>query len=286
MSTVRIYETPEQFAMMMQGKLSEATGMKVSRKAGEPLLLLVEVSPGRQEERAEISLHETYQIYRSTGDLNLAVDYLNGMVRSTLYMQQNEAKLMKLDARYLYPAIRDERLVVDQAEMELLSEPFLPGLRMVFLEIKDDVVKMVNRNMLELNPRFTEERVKRIAKRNLRAEGWQEPGLELVSPQRKSCTVEVYQDFPFPFECQFLMEELGGTRMPESYVIAYTNRRIVLTMRSTEPMDTPERARELVRSSMFRAVAQRSCRLMPGPVSDRVYWVHRGRAVLLEEGKQ
>ncbi|WP_020620457.1 hypothetical protein [Paenibacillus daejeonensis] len=281
MNTVRVYEKPEQFAEMMQGQLREATGMRVQPKGDNPLLLEVWPDTNRPEEKVEISLHETYGIYQNTGDLNMAVDYLNGMVRSTLYVQQHEEKLMTISARYLYPAVRDERYVVDNEDMGFVSEPFLPGLRMVFLDIKDDVVKVVNQNMLERNPRFTEEKVKRIAKNNLRAEGWQEPKLELPSPTRKSCIIDVYQDYPYPVEAQFFTPELSGKHMPESYAIAFTNRRIVLTLRSSEPMDTPERVRELVHRSKFKEVVQRSCRVMPGPVSEQIYWVHKGSPLLL-----
>ena len=126
MNTVRIYEKPEQFAEMMQGQLREATGMRVQPKGDDPLLLEVWPDTSRPEEKVEISLHETYSIYLNTGDLSMAVDYLNGMVRSTLYVQQHEEKLMTIDARYLYPAVRDERYVLENEDMGFVSEPFLP----------------------------------------------------------------------------------------------------------------------------------------------------------------
>lgn len=282
MNAARLYETPAEFAEMMIGQLTEVSGIQVSAREEDPLLLDLLNDLNKPDEKSQISLHETYRVYLNTGDLNMAINYLNGVVRTIDYTRMGNEQMMTIDARYLYPAIRNERVVTDQEHMELLSEPFLPGLRMVFLEIKDNVVKMVSKSMLDYNPRFTEEKIRRIAKSNLRAEGWHRPNLTLTSPTRKSCTIDVYNEYPYPIDYQFFIVEIASLHMPESYVISYTNRRMMITRHTSERMDTMERACELVRKSKFEEVARRSCRVMPGPVSDRVYWVHRGKAVLLD----
>lgn len=281
MNAARLYETPAEFAEMMIGQLTEVSGIHVNAREEDPLLLDLLTDPSKPDEKSQVSLHETYRVYLNTGDMNMAIDYLNGVVKTIDYTRLGKEQMMTIDARYLYPAIRNERVVTDHENMELLSEPFLPGLRMVYLEIKDNVVKMVSKSMLDYNPRFTEEKIRRIAKSNLRAEGWHEPLLSLPSPTRRSCTIDIYKEYPYPIDYQFFVEEIAAMHMPECYVISYTNRRIIMTMHTSERMDTMERACELVRKSKFGEVARRSSRVMPGPVSEQVYWVHRGEAVLL-----
>jgi hypothetical protein len=92
---------------------------------------------------------------------------------------------------------------------------------------------IVTKSMLEANPALTEEKVKRIGYRNLRAEGWSKPKLVLKSPTRTTCTVDVFTDNPFPLECQFLNSDWIREHMPENFLIAFPNRKQTLVMRST-----------------------------------------------------
>jgi len=285
MRSVRLYDNPEHFAEMMMRQLSESLNVVVRQREGEPLLLDVELNPDDPNETAQISLHNTYRTYRVGGDLNAAVDYLNNIVRTSNYLRSKKGDVRKLDSAYIFPAIRDERYV-DEAGIDspFLSEAYLPGLRVIFLEIKDGCSKIVNRSVLESNPRLTEEKVRRLAYRNLRAAGWQPSRLSLESPFRKSCIVEVFLDNPHPIECQFLLPELSISHMPDNCVIAYTNRKCTMLMHSRERMETMAQARRLVDRSRFREVVKRSYYLMPSPVSLQLYWINNGKAELLEDG--
>jgi hypothetical protein len=48
-------------------------------------------------------------------------------------------------------------------------------------------------------------------------------------------------------------------------------------------METISQALRLVDKSRFRDVVKRSCRLLPNPVSEEIYWISNGEAKLLEQ---
>lgn len=275
-----LYDRPEAFAEMMNAHLQGGLGLQVRQEEGEPLLLRVRFA-GDEEGEAQISLHDTFRTYVHTGDLNTAIDYLNSLVNCTNLCRGGEEELLDIDTSAIYPALRDTRYV-EEAGHELIAEQGVPGLSVIFLESSDGYSKLLNRGILARHPRLTEERVKRIARRNLLAEGWAEPKMVLQSPLRKSCYTDVYMNYPYPAECQFLNAGLVQAHMPETFLIAFTNRNTTLVMRSTEPMGTLEAARRLAKQSKFIEVVRRSCRVMPHPVSDRIYRVHRGSYTLLD----
>ncbi|WP_123043018.1 hypothetical protein [Cohnella candidum] len=284
MKTARLYDQPEQFAEMMMHQLRESMGVQVESKEDEPLLLDVILKQDAPEEKIRVSLHETFRTYLAGGDLNVAVDYLNDIVRNSQFILTQQDKMLKLDMTYLYPAIRDARYVLEAGrDCPMVSEECgLPGLRVIFLEIKDGVSKIINEGSLEANPRLTEERVKRIAFRNLRSAGWEHPRLELQSPFRPSCTVEVYTDYSHPIDYQFIHPEMAASNTPRNFVLAFTNRKYALLLRSTENMDTKQKAKRLVEKSKFAEVVKRSFHLLPHPVSQLMYWFHDGKAELLD----
>ncbi|MBO9597094.1 MAG: hypothetical protein J7559_04625 [Cohnella sp.] len=107
--------------------------------------------------------------------------------------------------------------------------------------------------------------------------------MQLTSPFRKSCTIDAFTDNPHPIECQFLMPPMATPHLPDNCVIAYTNRKYALLMRSTEPMDTAEQAVRLVERSRFKEVVKRNFYLLPNPVSMRMYWIRSGQAEWLEK---
>ncbi|RIX60096.1 hypothetical protein D3P08_00440 [Paenibacillus nanensis] len=282
MNAVRLYDTPEQFAEMMVNQLRSSMGALVKQTEGEALLLKVSLDAGKPEEELTISLHDTYRSYMASGDLNAAVDYLNQIVKTSSYMQRYQEEMCKLDASYLFPAVRDERYVTEAGrDMEFLSDPFLPGLRIIYLEIKGGVTKIVNKSMLERNPRLSEEKMRRLAYRNLRAAGWQKPRISLTSPFCKSCTIEIYSEPPHPIDYQFSMPEWRSLYLPDNYVIAYTNRQYMMLLRSYEPMDSEAQVKRLVQKSKFSEIVKRSFHVMPNPVSVNMYWVHKGKTVQL-----
>lgn len=281
MKAVRLYNTPEEFAEMMMQRLGESLKMNVRQSEGEPLMLELEVDPNKPKERVCVSLHDSYRLYRASGDLNVSIDYLNDVVRNSRYLTTAE-EAYRLDPAYIYPAIRETRYVEEAGrQAPFISDDYLPGLRQIYLEIKGGCSKIVTRSILELNPHLTEEGVKQQAHRNLLKGGWQSPRLRLRSPLRASCTVDVYLDPPFPMECQFLLEGKAKNRMPSHYVIAFPNRHCTLVLRSKEPMDTVQRVLELVRESGFGTIVHRNVHFFPHPVSDRLFWVRDGKAKLL-----
>jgi hypothetical protein len=275
MHQVRLYDNPQEFAEMMVRHLSDSLNLQVHRNKADPLLFEI-IFDSAKDEKAEVSLHSTFLTYMRTGDMNTAIDYLNGII-SCSEATRNQAELMSIDCSRIYPALRDEAFV-EQAGLgcDLLTEDSIPGLRVVFLEVKSGYSKIMNKTMVDLHPKLTEERVKRLAYRNLRSEGWTPPRLTLRSPFRGSCFIETFLDNPFPLECQFLQPEMAQTDGDSSYLIAFANRNTTLLMRSEERMETYSSACLLAKKSRFTEVVRRSYRVMPHPVSPRIFWSYKG----------
>ncbi|MDI4648747.1 hypothetical protein [Cohnella hashimotonis] len=281
MKQARLYDRPEQFAEMMKRQLAESLQIEVRMTEGEPLLLEMDDNIGT----TQVSLHDTYRMYMAGGDLNAAVDYLNDIVRSSRVANDKKDEITVLDPDYIYPALRDEAYAeVMRKQAGGLSAERLPGLREVYLEIKDELTKVISKGMLELNPELHEDQLRKIAYRNLRREGWQEPRMRLPT-LLDSCKLEVYMHDTHPAECQFLDPELNGPISKKPYLVAFTNRKTVMVLRADEAMETLRQAQRLAEESGFRTMAKRSVALMPSPVSDRIYWVRDGKAGLLPPRK-
>jgi hypothetical protein len=284
MRPVRLYDAPEQFAEMMMKHLSESMNVPV-RMLEEPLLLEINLDPNDPKELVRVSLHNTFRTYMAGGDMNTAIDYLNNMIRCTDFVRMKKGEVVKLDAAYIYPAIRDERYVKEAGkDVHFISDAYLPGLNVIYLEIKDGCTKIITEASLESNPRLTVEKVKHLAYRNLRAAGWQSSRLSLKSPFRESCSIEVYMDNSHPIECQFLLPEMARYNLPQSCLVAYTNRMTAMIMHSNERMETLSQVMRLAEKSKFRDVVKQSCLLKPNPVSEQIYWINKGEAKLLELG--
>ncbi|MFC4775765.1 hypothetical protein ACFO9Q_03105 [Paenibacillus sp. GCM10023252] len=289
-----LYETPEQFAHMMMKHLEDGLGMQVKQKdgEGEPLLLeVIAVSGGTNGAHAGpapgdgmvVSLHSTYQTYCHAGDLNLAINYLNGIISTVMYTSNHE-EVMRIDSAYLFPDIRETEYVTEAGkDMEFVTEEPVPGLSVIFLEIKSVNNKIVNNSMLALNPRLTEERMKRLAYSNLRGQGWTKPSMQIPSPALPSCTIQAYVNERFPLSCQFLNQSWLKEHMSESFLIAFTNRKQTMVLRSAEAIETAEAAVRMAKHSKFDEIVRRTYRVMPQPVSEAIYWVHNGRYVRLDK---
>lgn len=278
----RVYETPQEFAEMIRRRLEGELGIRFQSVDGNPLLLNLMEEGSEDEVLGQISLHNTYQTYMNTGNLNAAIDYLNSIIQMIEETRDRlDEAVSHLDLVNVYPALR-EKAYVEATVSDTISEEALPGLAIVYLESKNGYSKIMNRTMLQANPRLTEEAVKQIAHDNLRTEGWTEPKLKLPNPLRKTCTVDVYTDNPIPIECQFLNSELIRTHMPNTYLIAFPNRETTLVMRTTEAMNTRKRAIELAKVSRFQDVVKQSYYTMPSPNSMNIYWYHAGKYQLLE----
>jgi hypothetical protein len=275
MKEARLYDNPNEFAGMMIRHLSEALTATAQQVEDQPLLLKLSLQ-GRKDEEVQISLHSPYQTYMNTGDLNMAIDHLNGVISSSQACQ-NVQEATRIDLSCVYPALRDTRYVEEAGrDMDFITERSLPGLNIIYIEIHDNFSKIINRSLLDNQQNLTEERVKRIAFRNMRSEGWIKPNLSLPSPSEKSCVMDIYTDNHFPIECQFLNPDLVKENIPHSYLIAFTNRTTIVAMRSTEEMDTAVSARRLAKKSLFNEIVRRSYLVMPYPNSDRIYWMHKG----------
>jgi hypothetical protein len=283
MMHARLYDSPQEFAEMMIRHLSESLNVSVQQSEEEPLLLEISLEENKGNEKVQVSLHSTLETYMASGDLNTAIDYLNSIIYCTEGIRAN-IDITKLDPLFIYPAIRDIRYIKEAGkDSSILSEEYLPGLGVIFLEIKDKFSKIINQALLDQHPQLTEDKIKALAYQNLCYQGWSYPNLNLKSPFRHSCQVEVFMDKAYPPECQFLLPQLSRNNMPESCLIAFTNRKTTLLLRSDERMGTMSEAYFLAHKSRFKDVVERSCRIMPHPVSERIYWVHKGEARLLEE---
>ncbi|WP_040951802.1 hypothetical protein [Gorillibacterium massiliense] len=250
----------------------------IKRKEKAPYLLDIQVNLRDPADKLQVSLRNMYRTYKSSEEMNMSMDDLNG-IWHTAGMAQKEDKEWKPDLAYLFPAIREESYVYEaERDRELISDPFLPGLRVVFLDIQCESAKAVSRDMLRLYPELTEEKLKERAYRNLSLMGWQQPRLCLPSPTCKSCTIELFTDYRHPVECQFLMPDMAADHMPNHSVIAYINRNYVLLLRSEEKMDSMQKVLRLIEKSGFREVVKRSVHHLPNPVSDRIYWICYGLA--------
>jgi len=286
MIPVRLYDRQEDFAEMMAQQMRSSLQLEVRPQTEEPLLLDIVFDASKKDERAQISLHNTYTTYMRTGDLNTAVDYLNASIRVSLDLKNRVQEIVKLDPAYIYPAIRDSRYVDEAgAASGMLGDACLLGLKVVYLEIKNGYSKVISKALLEHHSRLSEERVRRIAYRNLKSEGWTPPKVTLPSPFRESCHVEAYMDNEYPVECQFLQPDLARAYLPANFLLAFPNRKYTLLMRSEERMDTMEQALRLARKARFHDAVWRNHRLMPDPVSDRIYWAHEGRFEPLDSSK-
>lgn len=199
MKQARLYDQPEQFAEMMKRHLAASLQIDVRLTEGEPLLLEMDDKIGK----SQVSLHDTYRTYMAGGDLNAAVDYLNDIVRSSKIAGEKKDEVAILDPDYIYPALRDEAYAeATRKQAGGLSAERLPGLREMYLEIKDELTKVITAGMLELNPDLREDELRKIAYRNLRRAGWQEPRMRLPT-LLDSCRLEVYMHDTHPAECQF-----------------------------------------------------------------------------------
>lgn len=273
MNQVRLFDNPEEFAEMMMKHLSDA--LKVTPKQDKKEPLLISFSLGEEDEVVQISLHSAFQTYMNTGDLNLAIDHLNGIISGSQACRDKD-EMIKLDLSCVYPTLRDSRYVTE-AGKATISEKILPGLSMIFIEKKEGYSKMINQTLLDHQSNLTQERLKRVAFQNMRSEGWTKPSLSLPSPARESCVMDVYTDYYSPIECQFITPGWTKMHLPHSYLIAFTNRKTVVAMRSSEEMDTIELARELAVTSQYTEIVRRSHVVMPHPNSEHIYWLHKGK---------
>ncbi|TJY39565.1 hypothetical protein E5161_18495 [Cohnella pontilimi] len=282
MPQARLYDNPQEFGEMIVQHLKSSLNLDVRQQEEEPLLLEIVYGPDKEDDRAVVSLHNTFQTYMRSGDFNTAIDYLNGVISCSNAMQ-NKEELLMIDTTCIYPALRDQKYVEEAAQgLELIVEENIPGLCTVFLEIKDGYSKLISQKMLEHHPRLNEEKVKRLGYRNLRSEGWTPSRMTLQSPFRPSCYVETFLDNPFPIECQFINPDMSRGHVPASFLIAFPTRRTVLLMRSEEKMDTLAQAKQLAKKSKFHEMVRRSYRVMPHPVSEHIYWSCNGEIQRLE----
>lgn len=282
MRPARLYDEPEQFAEMMMKHLSESMNVHV-QKTEEPLLLEINLDPNDPREKVHVSLHNTFRTYMASGDMNTAVDYLNNTIRCTELMRTKKDDVIKLDSAYIYPAIRETRYVEEAGkDVKFISDAYLPGLSVIYLEIKESCSKIITEAILEHNHRLTVDKVKHLAYRNLRTAGWQTSRITLQSPFRESCCIEVFMDNSHPIECQFLLPEMAKHNLPKSCLVAYTNRKTMMMMHTSERMDTLPQATRLAEKSRFRDIVRRSCYIMPNPVSEQIYWIKDGEVKLLE----
>jgi|GEM_PF-2481433 len=278
---MRKYDTPRDFADRLVKKLQDSIAGVVRQEADDPLLLHI-LDDEQKGELFRISLHNAYQSYMNSGNLEVASHYVDNIIRTTQSAHRGgyDEVMLQLDLTHVYPVLRD-RAYVERAGGDVIYDDALPGMKMIYIESNEGFSKLVNRGALEFNPGVTEERVKWAAHHNLRSEGWISPKLSLPCPHKPSCTVDVYLDNPVPIECQFLIPRRSQLHMPDHYLISFPDRKTTLVMHTVEAMDTAEKAIRLAKESRFTDVVRRTFLVMGSPNSQNIYWSHRGEFTLL-----
>src|SRR5690606_40505798 len=83
-ATIDIYPLSLHDALpILKMRIRENLDAKVSHQDDDPLLLEVSMNPAKQDETFVISLHQTYQTYVNSGDLNITVEYLNNLIQTS-----------------------------------------------------------------------------------------------------------------------------------------------------------------------------------------------------------
>lgn len=270
----RLYDNAKEFSDMMRRQLIKTLNLKVNAKKDDPLLLMVHIPEHGTDEKVEISLHRAFGTYLNSGDLNGAIDYLNGTILSTLAVSDQREATLQVDTSRVYPALRDKEYV-EQAGVTVFDKGNMEGLCTVYLMVKDGFSVIVNSQML--NGNLSENALKQIAHRNLYKKGWTPSSMQLPFPTAGNCQLETFfAKKGFPIDFQFVRPDLAKGKLPDTFLVAFPNRDLALMMRTEERLETKSEAMKLSKTTRFQEVVKRSHLVMPSPNSGRIYFFSRG----------
>ena len=280
MRAAPIYTNPIDFSRFMAGQLENSMQAKLVQSIEDPLRLEVTFhGHAPEEEKAVLHLHNVYDTYRKTGDLNAAIDFLNNMTEAMRYTKQIDPKRPTFNPDHIYPVLRPSRDIrrFKKDGYNIITYAEVPGMETVILERNVGFSTLINEEMLNANKQWDKQSLKRRAYQNMRSSGWKQPNLQLQHPFAEDCEVLVYLDPPVPVQCQLLLPDMTFGRLPEQFIAAFPNKETTLIMKCRERLDSMATVKRIVRDSQLRDVVDRSYRFMPYPLTRDLYWISNGR---------
>jgi hypothetical protein len=277
MNQALMYKDPVDFARFMLTHLTERVDVaSISNLGPDPL----KVQIGYGSAKGILSLHNVWQSYVRTGDLNQAIDFLNGIIHASTYGQQTEN--MALDAERIFPSLRPEGYSRQMETGDLLCEGRLPGLDTVFMERKDGFTVLINKELLLANPQWDEKSLIHKAYENLRNRGWSAPQLRLPVPfNTVPGEILVFHTEDDPIELQLLVPQLYRPHLPESFLAAFPARYNALVLRTDADMHSASTAKRFALQTGFKEVVKMAFNKEPWPLSRNIYWITGAKAYRL-----
>src|SRR5690606_35581776 len=232
MNSSLIYKNPEDFARFMVPHLEDALNAELKAAGADAMTFDVFYHDGREEEKGELHLHNVYDTYCKTGDLNAAIDFMNGIVEATKYARSQNPEMIRFDPNLIYPVLRPKQDIqrYNEEGYKLLRYTEIPGMDTVLLERNVGFSLLLNEEMVKANPQWDKLSLKQQAYENLRSRGWIEPNLQLQNPYAENCQVWVYLEPPVPVQCQLFMPELTAGRLPKQFIAAFPNKETTMLL--------------------------------------------------------
>lgn len=232
---------------------------------------------------AILYLHNAWETYIRTGDMNAIVDYMNDQLKIMKFTRQMEENFKGVDLTKIYPAIRsyDFRKQQESGEMYLFDER-VPRLDSLFLERQDGFSVFLTKEYIKPALVYmSEEEIKEHAYANLRRRGWNPEHYRMPAPPGVEATFHMYLRTDYPFQHQFFLPDMARNRLPASYLVAIPARDMAVVLTAEEPLTSAYAAGRCALASGFSYFVDVCFRKEPRPISRNVYWVHEGKSYCL-----
>src|SRR5690606_34541224 len=110
-------------------RLQDSIAGVVRQEADDPLLLHI-LDDEQKGELFRISLHNAYQSYMNSGNLEVASHYVDNIIQATQSAHRGgyDEVLTQLDLTHVYPVLRD-RAYVERAGGDVICDDALPGMK-------------------------------------------------------------------------------------------------------------------------------------------------------------
>lgn len=280
MKPALLFERRTDFARFMASHLADRLEATLTATEDDPMVFEVRFRDGKEDEKAIIGLHNAYETYRRTGDLNEAIDFMDGIMESSRYVRGMDLDRI-FDPNRIFPALRPrhEIMAMVKSGFNLLHYSEFPGLETVLIERKVGFTLLLHEEMLASRPQWDKQSIKDRAYGNLRKKGWKKPNLVLQSPFCEESEVHVYLDPPVPIQCQLLMPAMTARHLPESYIAAFPNKDTTMLLTGKDEMSTLAAARKFAGKTQLSSLVERSYSVQPYPLAKELYWIHGGKPV-------
>jgi len=278
MNTAHVYRSPNEFSRFLAAQMESAMNVKLKVSEEDPLTFEVLFHEAKPDEKGLLNLHNVYDTYLKTNDLNAAVDFLNNMAEAMRYSRSVNPDKPTFNPDYIYPALRPRRDILryNKEGYNLIHYAEVPGMDTVLLERNIGFSMLLNEEMLKSNPEWDKQSLKRRAYQNLRKHGLRQPNIQLQNPLSDHCELWVYQDHPIPVQCQLLLPDMTFGRLPDQFIAAFPNRETTLILKSREDMLTLSAAKRIVKETRMQELVNQSYHVMPYPLSRDIYWISNG----------